>query len=119
DPAGLVGAHEDEIGLHPSLVGFLPCLTAAGENERHGEYDGEADHDALLSPNRMSICARSRARTSRGAKRANRPFQTSPTMARATRSWGKRASASFGSSPRAAARAIKALKTGTICAITS
>src|SRR5262249_28314295 len=121
DPPGLVGTDEDQLGLNPALEGRLFSIVAAGKHEAREQCEREAAaaHVAFLAPNSTSRCARMRSRMSSGAKRPNKPLHMTATRAGATSNCGKRASASWGSSPRSTANASRARMTGSTRAMTS
>src|SRR5262249_38926675 len=78
----------------------LPCLAMDKRRDGHG---------VLRGPSRMSMCARIMPAASRCAKRSNKPRQMMAMRPGAATSWGKRASAVCGISPRAMARSSNAL----------
>src|SRR5438876_9471759 len=121
DATGLVGTDENQLGLDPALKGRLFSSIAGGEQEgcKQCERDAAAAHVALLAPNSTSRCAAMSPRTSSGAKRPNRAFHMMATRAGATSNCGKRASASWGSSPRSTANVSRARMTGSTRAMTS
>src|SRR5262249_39109521 len=123
DAAGLVRSDKDQIGFDPALIRGRGAVLAAGKHgqgeKRSRNCKATRDHDAFLSPNSMSMWACKISRTSILSKRPNRPFHISATMAGAARSCGNRASASFGNSPRATARGMRARIAGITRAMTS
>jgi len=106
DPARLVGADKDQIGLDPALVTGVGRLRAGRKRQNGYAYENDATrfHAASPGPNSTSKCARISARTSMGSKRSNKPLQMIATMPGAASNCGKRTSASVLSSPRSWAR---------------